>query len=306
MSKKLLLVGIVLVMIIWGISWPSSKVMTHYASPLQLSAIRFVFNTITVFFILLIAKVPMTITKQGIKPMFLAALLLVGYNIFFFAGITAGLPGKGGILVTTVTPIVTYLLAVLLSKKRMIALEYAGLALGLVAGLLQLKVWDTSLDWLKSGNLFLLACCVTWAFLSRITSKSAQYGSSLGFTLYMYLTCTILLAIVADVPTCFTIVKNADGLFWGNLLFNTVLNAGSATVFYFYATTILGAERTSSFTFIVPFSAAISSYMALGESLKLHTIIGGCVGLVAVYLINYGSIKARMSKSAAAVPQVEA
>jgi drug/metabolite transporter (DMT)-like permease len=295
MSKKLLLVGIVAVMIIWGISWPSSKIMTHYANPLQLSAIRFVFNTLTVLCILLISRAPLRLNGKPLLDLGLAAVLLMGYNLFFFEGISKGFAGKAGVLVTTITPIVTYALAVLISKRKMLRLEIVGLLLGVVAGFFLLEIWNNANNILKSGNLFFLACTITWAFLSRITSKSTQYGSSLTFTFWLYLLCTVGLMSFAGVSSCMAVLQMADGLFWGNLLFNTVLNAGSATVFYFYATTILGAERTSSFTFIVPFSAALSAFLILGEYLYWYTIVGGLIGLVAVYLINHASIKARFA-----------
>jgi drug/metabolite transporter (DMT)-like permease len=294
MSKKVLLAGIVLVMIIWGISWPSSKIMTSYATPLQLSAIRFVFNTITVFVILKIAGVSFKVNKEGWLQLGIAAILLVGYNLLFFTGISKGLPGAGGILVTTITPIVTYVLAVIISRKQISKLEVVGLGLGVLAAVFLLQLWHNISGLLKSGNIFYLGCTITWAFLSRITSNSKTWGSSLGFTFWMYLLCTLMLVPLAGINDCVNILKNANGLFWGNLLFNTVLNAGSATVFYFYATTQLGAERTSSFTFIVPFSAALSSWLILGETLAWNTVVGGVLGLAAVYLINFASINARM------------
>jgi drug/metabolite transporter (DMT)-like permease len=299
MSKKVLLAGIVLVMIIWGISWPSSKIMTRYANPLQLSAIRFIFNSITVFTILKIAKVSFKVHKAGWIQLAIAAVLLAGYNLLFFTGISKGLPGAGGILVTTITPIITYVLAVIISKRQVSKLEIIGLGLGVIAAVFLLQLWQNFDGLLKSGNIFYLGCTLTWAFLSRITSQSKNWGSSLGFTFWIYVLCTVILVPIAGLQDCIAIMQKGDGLFWGNLLFNTVLNAGSATVFYFYATTQLGAERTSSFTFIVPFSAALSSWLILGETLLWNTIVGGCIGLLAVYLINFASINARLKSKVA-------
>jgi drug/metabolite transporter (DMT)-like permease len=75
-------------------------------------------------------------------------------------------------------------------------------------------------------------------------------------------------------------------MFWGNMLFNGIVNTGIATTFFFYATSKIGAEKTSSFIYIVPFAAAISSYIAIGEIIQWNTIVGGLLGIVAVWVIN--------------------
>jgi drug/metabolite transporter (DMT)-like permease len=80
------------------------------------------------------------------------------------------------------------------------------------------------------------------------------------------------------------------------MTFNGIINTGIATTFFFYATSKIGAEKTSSFIYIVPFAAAISSFIAIGELIKWNTIVGGILGVIAVAIIN------RKSKSTAVLP----
>jgi drug/metabolite transporter (DMT)-like permease len=296
MAKKKLVIGLVLVMIIWGLSWPSSKILSTYATPIQMAAMRFVLNTITVFSVLMVFKINLKIKLEGLLYLIPAALLLSGYNYLFFSGIKNGMPGAGGVLVTSVTPLVTYILSVIISKNKLSGLQIAGLFLGLCGGLILLQVWKNADHLLQSGNIFFLLCTITWAFLSRLTAKSQQFGSPLAFTFWMYVLCTIFLAFFVNWHTCFAILQKGDNKFWLNFIFNSTLNAGMATLFYFYATTQLGAERTSSFTYIVPFAAAIFSYIFFSEQLLWTTVVGGALGLGAVWLINYASIKNKISE----------
>ncbi|HRP54294.1 MAG TPA: DMT family transporter, partial [Fluviicola sp.] len=74
--------------------------------------------------------------------------------------------------------------------------------------------------------------------------------------------------------------------FWGNMLFSSVITTTLATTTYFIATSRIGAEKASSFIFLVPFTAGISAYFILGETLKWNTIVGGLFGIVAVYMLN--------------------
>jgi drug/metabolite transporter (DMT)-like permease len=89
-----------------------------------------------------------------------------------------------------------------------------------------------------------------------------------------------------DVHEFRSVVHITDTLFWLNVFFSSAIVTSLATTMYFYTTTRLGAEKASSFIFLVPFAAAISAWIFLGERILPHTIIGGALGMVAVYMIN--------------------
>lgn len=82
------------------------------------------------------------------------------------------------------------------------------------------------------------------------------------------------------------VIRNADLVFWGNLFFSATITTSLATTFYFVATSRIGASKASSFIFMVPFSAALGSWIFLNEVIEIHTIIGGLLGIAAVYILN--------------------
>jgi len=83
-----------------------------------------------------------------------------------------------------------------------------------------------------------------------------------------------------------SIAINGDLSFWANLIFSATITTSLATTFYFVATSKLGASKASSFIFLVPFSAALGSWVFLKEIPEIHTIAGGLMGIVAVYILN--------------------
>jgi drug/metabolite transporter (DMT)-like permease len=83
-----------------------------------------------------------------------------------------------------------------------------------------------------------------------------------------------------------TLTASTELLFWGNLLFASIITTTLATTVYFFATAKIGAEKASSFIFTVPFSAALSSFLILGEKIEWPTIVGGFIGILAVWMIN--------------------
>ncbi|MBK7039256.1 MAG: DMT family transporter [Bacteroidetes bacterium] len=285
-NKHFLIVGISLSMLIWGMSWPSAKVLSHYGKPLEIALIRFVFTFISLFVLLHVLKVKLSIQTKGLPSLLIASVLIALYSMLFFTGILKGMPGAGGVLVTTMTPIVSYMLALIIQKRKPSGKELIGLLIGLLAGCILLSIWNHASQILQSGNLFFILSTLVWAILSRITALSFKYGSPLAFSLWMYLLCILILTCFVDLQSIKQILIKGDTMFWGNMLFNGIVNTGIATTFFFYATSKIGAEKTSSFIYIVPFAAAISSYIAIGEIIQWNTIVGGLLGIVAVWVIN--------------------
>lgn len=273
-------------MFMWGLSWPSGKVAASYGAPTTIVLIRYVIVFISFIPLFFIIKAPFTIKKNGVLPLIAAGLLLSLYTFLFFHGLKNGLAGAGGVLVTTMNPIMAYGIGLLLNRKSPSRNEAIGLVLGLIAGATLLKIWGNLDELFASGNLYFLLAAFIWAVMSRITSKASDYGSSMTFSLWMYLATVLIMLPLVDYSSLKQTLAIADSYFWWNIIFSAVLATSLATTYYFYATTTLGPEKASSFIFLVPVSAAVSSWLFLGEILHVHTIIGGVLGIAAVYMIN--------------------
>ena len=92
---------------------------------------------------------------------------------------------------------------------------------------------------------------------------------------------------------CFTdqtensrILRESDYIFWLNLFFSASINTAGATTFYFYATSKIGADKASTFMFMVPLTAALGAWLLISEIPQWNTLLGGVIGLVAVYVLN--------------------
>lgn len=285
-SKNSLVIAIIVSMLLWGLSWPSGKVLTNYSSAINFIVYRYIVVLATLFPVLLLLRVPLTIKKKGIPLIITSGLLLALYSWFFFQGLKNGFAGAGGVLVTILNPIMAYSIGLFINRKRPSKNESIGLAMGLMAGCVLLRIWNNTDAIFAAGNLYFLSAAFTWAVMSKFTSKAFNYGSSMGFSLWQYLVTFFCFLPFLDVKEMQTTLLTADVVFWINLFFSAALVTSLATTLYFYATTKLGAERASSFIFIVPFAAAVSSWLFLDEKILIHTIVGGVLGILAVYIIN--------------------
>ena len=285
-SDQLFLYGMILSMFCWGISWASGKVLTGYGSALGISFFRFAVTFFSLFLVLGAFRQPLFIKRESWKDLFPAALSIAFYTYFFFQGLSQGKAGAGGVLVTTLNPVLSYSIMLLFSRRRPTRNESLGLITGLIAGAILLKLWDNWQNVFSAGNSYFLLASFTWAILSLFTAKSSRYGSPIAFSLWMYGICSLLLFFIVGIPESKAIIDNSDTLFWGNLFFSGTITTALATTFYFVATTKLGASKASSFIFLVPFSAALGSWVFLNEVPQWHTVIGGLIGVGAVYILN--------------------
>lgn len=277
---------LILSMFFWGLGWPSAKVLTHYSSAVNFAVYRYIVVFATILLTLLVLRVKIKIKKEGIPFVLYSGTLLALYSYFFFMGLRNGAAGAGGVLVTTLNPIIAYTLGMALDRKWPTRKEGLGLVLGLIAGLVLLKVWSNTAAVLDGGNLYFLLAAFTWAIMSKFTSRGASYGSSLSFSLWQYLITLICLLPLANFQEFGAALQIKDMAFWGNLIFSSVFVTSLATTVYFLATTRLGAEKASSYIFMVPLAAALSAWFFVGERILPHTIAGGILGIVAVYVIN--------------------
>jgi drug/metabolite transporter (DMT)-like permease len=285
-DNKVFVVGMILSMTCWGFSWTSGKILTAYGDPLTISFLRFALTFLSLLVLLPLIKEKMVISTKGLRDLLISSALISVYTFLFFKGVSLGKAGAGGVLVTILNPILVYAITLVLARRQPTRNEALGLLLGFAAGVILLKLISNANEIFKAGNVYFLLAAFSWAVLSRFTSKAGRYGSSMSFSLWMYgISTAVMFVFAGPVSTTETFAK-ADLTFWGNLFFSATITTSLATTFYFVATSRIGASKASSFIFMVPFSAALGSWIFLGEVIEMHTIVGGLLGIAAVYILN--------------------
>lgn len=278
---------IFLAMLTWGGSWPSAKIAAGYTAQEVLVFWRLLFTFISFIPIIIIKKIPLKPDKRSLILALTGAVLIVTYNKIFFLGLKTGLAGAGGVLVTTLIPVNTFLFSVLFFGSRVRLREAAGLTLGLLGGLIMLEVWKLNYHQLaQSGNLLFLVAAMIWGLLTITTQKAQEKMAALQFSFYLYGFSALLGLFIALPYNAFTVLA-FDYRFWGHMIYLSVIVTTFGTTVYFFASGKLGAYKASAFTFLVPVSALGISWLLLNEQPKLSTITGGLLAMAAVYLISF-------------------
>jgi drug/metabolite transporter (DMT)-like permease len=277
---------VVVSMIIWGGSWVSGKVIADVLPAETLTFWRFLINLVSFVPILVLLRQPIKLNRSASVYILLGSVCMGLYLYLFFKGLTYGFAGVGGVMVSTMVPLATFIFSVILLKQKLVRKDYIGLALGLIGGCILLEIW--SLDWNNlfiSGNIYFLLCAVLWALLTICSQKAAEWVSPLVFSFFVYAFCSVLYFFLALPKEILGVFKQGS-FFWLNMLYLAIISSTLATTVYFFASSRLSSYKASSFVFLVPFSALMLSWIFLGEVPKISTITGGLTALVAVYLIN--------------------
>lgn len=278
---------LILSMICWGISWPSSKILTHYSDPYTLMFLKFFISLFALVPIIYFLKIKELFSIHIIKPLFYATLFIILYNLFFFYGLQNGFAGIGGIIVTGSNPIFTFLIISVLDNLPISRYKKIALILGFIGTALTLNITNFNYhEIVDGGNILFLLASLSWSLVTIFSTNAKQYLNSFVFTLYLYLSSSIITYIFFIDNDSLIMLFSFDAIFWFNLFFVTIVTTGLATTFYFKASNILGASNTSSFMFLVPAVAVGSSSIMLGEIPTFNVLIGGVLLITSVWLIN--------------------
>ncbi len=274
-----------LAMIGWGMSWVSVKILGRYINEYEMIFFRFGITAVTMIPIILWMKHSFRIRLREFGIVLLASLSFFAYMKYFFLGVKLGTASLGGAFVTTMIPIMTFILLALMGTRKVTRRELGALLLGGVGVMTILGVWNKTLsEILVIHNLYFVLAAFLWAILTIISSKNRTL-SVLVFTFYLYVI-TVALDLLFFVDFRAIDTASFDATFWLHMGLISLLSTTFANTVYFIGIEKLGAGEVSSFVFLVPFAAIGLSIPFLGEEISICMIVGTVMTLVAVKILN--------------------
>lgn len=281
-NKGLFTFLLVCAMFAWGFSWSSGKSIASTGDKNVLLFWRFLITWIS--FIPLTYKKDLSLNFRGFLFVMAGSFFYAIYNIFFFFGLEKGLAGAGGVLVTTLNPLLTFIVLSLIERKLLQKKEAIGLLLGITGGAFMIGIWNFSFEQLiHSGNAYFLLASLTWSFVTILTQRSGV--SSTSYTFYVYLISTVMVFLYNPLAPYLSAFE-FEPSFWFHIFYLSVVSTTFGTTIFLLASQKLGPGKASSFIFLVPASALTGSFLFLGEIPEGATIAGGILAAIAVIIIN--------------------
>lgn len=274
----------ILSMFFWGSGWSALKILT-YELPMEVVVFwRFFFMSLAFIPVLIYFQKPFRLTKDSLKYVLSSSVLNISFMFSSFYGIKYGFAGAGSVIITTFSPIMTFLLVAVLFRNKLANRQYFGLLLGLIGGYILLRL-DNMNIFFNSANLYYLLCATIWAGVTVLSQHSQKHIHPIHYSFYISVVATVFMFFYSY-DTDLSSVFDQDLKFWVSLIYLAVFGQTIATTIFFLASGRLGSEKTSSYMFLVPVFALLSASVLLDEAMQLHVIIGGSISMLAVYFIN--------------------
>ena len=299
-----------LVAIIWGLSWAIGRMLTLELPPMTGAWLRYIL-TMIIFYLWFVI---MAINGKKIRwfpnnKKTMKSLILIGftgvlcYQFFFMHGMFYTAAGDASLIITF-NPIFTVILAAPLlgqpiSKKMFLGLFCGVLGVGIVTGWspnTQIRFEDRIF-----GDLLILFASLSWATTTNMTKRLMQGKdgennySSLEIVVWYSLIGTIMITPFMIYETWNYGIPKPSEEGWMAILYL----GGFSTVLAYYWFTIgiekLGATAASSYIFLVPVFGILGGWWLLDEQLGYTMIIGFLMILIGVKIVQNESKRLTIS-----------
>lgn len=215
----------------------------------------------------------------------LALLGVTGFNSLVYMGLQTT-TATNGVLIQTITPVLTVLLASLLLREHSSLRQWLGVVLSLSGVLVIVVRADAQvlrqLDF-TSGDLWMLAAALDWALYTVLLRKLPEGLKGLpilGFTVLLGALAILPLYLHESLTFHVMPVTPVSVL---SVLYVAVFPSLLSYLFWNHATQRLGAGRTGQFSYLLPVFGILLAVLFLGEHFYTYHMLGAL--LVAVGLV---------------------
>ena len=275
---------LILSMFLWGGGWTALKIITQDLPVDVIVFWRFFIMSLSFLPILYFLKKPFKFNLSSIKYIAGSSLLNIAFMVFAFFAVKYGYAGSGSVIITTLSPVMTFIIVALIFRKKLHLRQYFGLFLGILGGAIMLHLSDFSL-FFNSSNIYYVLCAVVWAGVTILSQHSQVHIHPIHYSFAISLVAT-LASFIYSYDASLGAVFEQGSRFWVALIYLAVLGQSVATTIFFMASGKLGSEKSSSFMFLVPLFALMVAWIVLDEPLETHILIGGAISMLALFFIN--------------------
>jgi drug/metabolite transporter (DMT)-like permease len=285
-TRKAVIVMVLLV-ILWGYSWITSKIGLEYANPMDVVALRLELGILTMF-------IGLIWTGRPLKPQHWRALLMIGliqtgaFLLLNTWALSEGGPGKTSVLVFTM-PFWVLIFAWPMLHERIQGLQWVAVALAVAGLVFVLEPWQMHTSLFSKTLAVIAGMC--WAigvvYAKRLHNRAKV--EPLGFTFWQM--------IIGLIPVIiFQLTFERPPIVWSNTfvavtMFNGVMATGIGWLSWLYVLHRLPAGTTSLSSLGIPVIAIISSWIQLGEQPGRSELLGMLLIGIALALLSYLSIR---------------
>lgn len=288
------------IILIWGISWPVSKVGVHYISPIWFVAARLTIGTICMFLLCLVTKKLVLPTRKDLPMIIWIGLLQIGiFLILVNVGLYYTGVGHAAIIVYS-TPLWVTPTAILFFGEQLQPLKLIGLLLGIAGMVILFNPWE--FDWHNKhvllGNILLVLASFCWASAMLISRYCTWHNSALALIPWQLLVGTVPTIVIAS------LLEPHPNIEWHTSIITILFYLGVLVTALGYWGTMLISKSlpvmTTSLCFLAtPVLGILTSAWYLGEPLTadlIEAMVLIILGLACIALSNTAKFNKKLRK----------
>lgn len=286
-SKKVTNILAIFIMLMWGMSYLSIKVVVGEVNPLLSAFYRFVISTVILLIFLKVKYPKEKLLKEDRGRVILGAFFGVALYFFFENYSVLFTSASNVSILLSAIPVFTLISQRIIFKEKFTSNKIIG-ALCSVIGIIIIIASKDKISLFSKGtlgDLMALGAAACWVAYNMVSSKFKGNYKSITITAYqslwgcLFLSPSLLFSHIS-VPSTKVIM---------NILFLGIFCSCIAYALYIYCLEHLGATVLTTYINLQPVVSVASAYILLKEKISLFQVIGSVIIIIGVFLVSYGN-----------------
>ena len=279
--------AIVLMCIIWGLTWVAIKIGLEDLPPFLAAGVRFVFASFLLWPVVFLRRANLPKTWPEVKKILVPGFFIYGINyaLVYWGEQYIG-AGLAAILFASLPFLVALFAHYMLPNEKMTFLKLAGLTCGFLGIVF---VFYGGLSFGSDsylGMLALLGSSLSAAYANILVKRDLHYTDPvLATAMQMSLGALLLLGLGTLEESWQNFHLTTKAL--GSLLYLSIFGSAVAFSLYFWALKKTEATKMSLIAFVTPLVALVGGHFILDEPITGRLAAGSLLVLAGILIINY-------------------
>lgn len=295
-STKKAYLALLVVCIVWGVSWVGTKEAVRFMPPLQMVGIRQIIAGLAYILYFIWRGDAFPKGKDWYPILLLSALNFMISNGLATVGVKYTTAGISAIL-GALFPLWLIIILTLRGKNSIPRLAWIGIILGFggVCIVFYEHIAELFDSTFQIGIVLGLLAALAWAFGTIYTKEFAIDFNPYHSIGWQMVISGVVLNIIVNITGDVIPLREVRLYTWGAIAFLVIISSIIAFIAYLYALQKLPTSLVSIYAYINPIVAVITGSFFIQERITLVMLSGAVITLTGVYLVNR-SLKKRQER----------